>query len=52
MIDINNNSIVMQVKKLFSRYTFGGEVIRLMALAVLVKPLGLLTQILMAKYYL
>jgi putative peptidoglycan lipid II flippase len=51
MIDINNNSIVMQVKKLFSRYTFGGEVIRLMALAVLVKPLGLLTQILMAKYY-
>jgi putative peptidoglycan lipid II flippase len=51
MTDTNSISISQKLRTLFSKYTFGGEIVRLMALALLVKPLGLLTQMLTAKYY-
>jgi len=38
-------------RALVRRYLFDPEILRLMALIVLVKPLGLITQVLIAKYF-
>jgi len=51
MTDTNNSNITRKFNNLFSKYTFGSEVVRLMGLAVLAKPLGVFTQMLLAKYY-
>ncbi len=39
------------VRALLRRYVFDGEILRLMALVFLIKPLGLITQMLLAKYF-
>lgn len=38
-------------RSLLRRYVFDGEILRLMAIVFLIKPLGLITQMLLAKYF-
>jgi putative peptidoglycan lipid II flippase len=40
-----------RIRSLLKRYLFDAEILRLMGLVVMVKPLGLVTQMLIAKYY-
>jgi len=40
-----------KIRNILTRYLFEGEVLRLMGLTILTKPIGLLTQVLLAGYF-
>lgn len=45
------NGALARAKDLLRRWLFDGEILRLMSLAVLSKPIGLITQMLLAAYF-
>lgn len=51
LVSLESPMGISNFKALASKYLFDPEILRLMAMVVLLKPLGLITQMLVAKYF-